>query len=226
MFYCLSSAEHIKVATIQQNQNQSSLLFREPALLASLCDSHHDLRRDSLSVLQSGITQKPRKPRSALSKGSFCSCKGQTRTSESHVSSGYLSAFWSRKTQHLPYCPLYARAERTDTLGAKYTYCSKAIGNSISVATSITRGAGGFAISPWLQFRAVVSENSPAFALLSHQSAYKTPGNDAEKFADVILEQMYQLFQDGKASPTDVLTDGRTLLHVRPLFDQGHWIVD
>jgi hypothetical protein len=214
VFYCLSSAEHVKVATIQQHQTQPSLLVREPALLASLCVSHHDLGRDTLSVLQSGISQKPRKSRSALSKGFFCSCKGRTRTSESHVYSGYLSAFWSRKTQHLPCCPLYACAERTDTFGAKYTYCSKALGNSIAVAISITRGAGGFAISPWLQFRAVVSEDSPAFSLLSQESACRTPWKDIEKCADMILKQMYQLFQDGKASPTDVLSDGRTLLHV------------
>ena len=216
MFYPLSCTEHVKVSTIQQHQNQSSLLFREPALLATLCDSHHDLQRDTLSVLQSSIRQKTRNPGSALSQSYFCSCNGRTRTSESHVSSGYLSAFWSRKTQHLPYCPLYARAGQIDTLGAKYTYCSKALGNSIAVAISITRGAGGFAISPWLQFRAVVSRDSPAFALLSVKSAYETPLKDCERCADLILKQMYQLFQDGKASPTDVLSDGRTLLHVSP----------
>jgi hypothetical protein len=216
MFYHLSCTEHVEVATIQQHQNQSSLLFREPALLASLCSNHHDLQRDAQSVLQSGIRQNTRKSSSALSKGFFCSCKGRTRTSESHVSSGYLSAFWSRKTQHLPYCPLYSRAERIDTLGAKYTYCSKALGNSIAIAISITRGAGGFAISPWLQFRAVVSEDSPAFALLDPESAFRPLGKDIETCADLILKQMYKLFQEGKASPTDVLTDGRTLLHVSP----------
>jgi hypothetical protein len=225
MFYHLSFTDHVKVATIQQHQNQSSLLFREPALLATLCDSHHDLQRDTLDVLQFDVRQKLRKPMSALSKGSFCSCKGRTRTSESYISTRCLSAFWSRKTQHLPYCPLYARAERIDTLGTKYTYCSKTLGNSIAVAISITRGAGGFAISPWLQFRAVVSEDSPAFALLSWESAYRAPEEDIERYVDVILNQMYQLFQEGKALPTDILTNGRTLLHVRPLFDQEHWIV-
>jgi hypothetical protein len=214
MFYHLSCTEHVKVSTIQQHQNQSSLLFREPALLATLCDSHHDLQRDTLNVLQSDMHQKIRKPMSALSKGSFCSCKGRTRTAESYISTRSLSAFWSRKTQHLPYCPLYARAERIDTLGAKYTYCSKTLGNSIAVAISITRGAGGFAISPWLQFRAVVSKDSPAFALLSHESAFRTPGKDVEKCADVILNQMYRLFEEGKALPTDVLSNGETLLHV------------
>jgi hypothetical protein len=214
MFHYLSSAEHVKVATIQQHQNQPSLLFREPALLASLCDSHHDLRRDTLSVLQPGILHKTPKPRSALSKGSFCFCKARTRTSESHVSSGYLSAFWSQKTQHLPCCPLYARAERTDTLGAKYTYCSKALGNSISVAISITRGAGGFAISPWLEFRAVVSEDSPAFDLFSYNTLLRKTKIDITGGAECILRQLHQLFQEGRASPRDILPDGSTLLHV------------
>jgi hypothetical protein len=192
------------------------MLCREPALLASLCDTHQELQRDTITILQSSCCQRIRKPRSALSRSYFCSCNGRTRTSESHVSSGYLSTFWSRKTQHLPSCPLYARAERVDTLGAKYTYCSKALGNSITVAISITRGAGRFAISPSLQFRAVVSRDSPAFALLSHESAYRTSGKDVEKCADLILKQMYQLFQEGKALPTDILSDGRTLLHVSP----------
>lgn len=62
----------------------------------------------------------------------------------------------------------------------------------------------------------MISEDSPAFALLSFGSAFRTPGKDVEACADLILKQMYKLFQEGKASPTDVLSDGKTLLHVSP----------
>jgi hypothetical protein len=79
---------------------------------------------------------------------------------------------------------------------------------------SVTRGAGGFAISPWLQFRAVVSRDSPAFALLDYWSPKIIAENDIIKCAEQILKQLYQLFQEGKASPTDILPHGTTLLHV------------
>jgi hypothetical protein len=99
-------------------------------------------------------------------------------------------------------------------VGAKYIYCSKVLGHSIAVELSLTRGAGGFAISPWLQLRAVVAKDSPAFALLSYESELRKAKNDISGRVKCILKQLHQLFQEGKASPTDVLPDGSTLLHV------------
>jgi hypothetical protein len=82
---------------------------------------------------------------------------------------------------------------------------------------SVTRGTGGFSISPHLQFHAVVSDNSPAFRLFSSCLAEEILTTDISNYAEMTLKELHHLFREGKASPTDVLANGETLLHVGPL---------
>ncbi len=162
-----------------------------------------------------------KKPARRLRNNVICSCRCQPQTSRSQFRSyGYnLSGFWDRTTQHLPDCPQYRYSQRTDTLGAKYTYCTKALGYSVAVFMSLRTGAGGFSINPQLTFRAVVPWSSPAFQLFESQE-FRRKSETRIRFscsldhANWILEQLYALFQAGTASPTDVLSDGSTFLHV------------
>jgi hypothetical protein len=77
----------------------------------------------------------------------------------------------------------------------------------------VTKGAGGFAINPSLQFRPVVARHSPAFELLRNvlsEWAYT-------KRSSVIQDThraLFALFEARLASPTDTLEDGETFLHV------------
>jgi hypothetical protein len=127
------------------------------------------------------------------------------------------SSFWTRSTHHLPNCPWRSSSEIVDTLGAKYVFCARTLGYSLAVTMSVTRGTGGFPISPHLQFRAVVSVKSPAFSLFSSCLAEEILTTDIPDHIEMMLKELHNLFRDGKAAPTDVLANGETLLHVGSL---------
>lgn len=161
---------------------------------------------------------------------SICDCHHYPQKSERHLYLYGLSSFWSRSVQHLPSCPLSRYAQqRVDTIGVKYTYCTKILGYSIAATFSATRGPGGLAISPQLTLRAVVPDDSPAFSLLRSMEYYCR--GDNEQFptlidrAEWVLHQLTLLFNDGKASPMDVTQDGRTLLHVSKVLSPQNMVI-
>lgn len=181
-----------------------------------MCDKQENLRNDSIKFLR--VKDKRNYSQNISNKG-FCSCPRHPQTSESR---GYLckpnpSIFWTRTTNHLPNCPRYRYAQRKDTIGANYTYCTTILSYSITVAMSLTRGAGGLAIAPKLMLRAAVSRASPAFELLDwglSRMNHKLEFQCSMDHANWILKELYTLFKNGNASPTDVLSDGTSLLHV------------
>jgi hypothetical protein len=75
----------------------------------------------------------------------------------------------------------------------------------------MTNGAGGFSISPKLHFRAVVPKDSPAFKLLDKYSHFMVEQGEIRR----THQALFELFHAGRASPTDTLENGDTLLHVR-----------
>ncbi|KAL2004530.1 hypothetical protein VTN00DRAFT_3415 [Thermoascus crustaceus] len=78
---------------------------------------------------------------------------------------------------------------------------------------SMTTGAVGLSIGPQLNFRAVVSSDSPAFKLFSRKPVFGFEPYPSDKI-DFIGQQLYQLFCRVKAAPSDVTPDGETILHV------------
>ncbi|OJJ04023.1 hypothetical protein ASPVEDRAFT_73591 [Aspergillus versicolor CBS 583.65] len=110
-------------------------------------------------------------------------------------------------------CLLHAPGKRTINLLMKRTLCNRLLRFSVLASLQITIGAGGFAISPKLEFRPVVPEDSPIFILLrSVRLRFKEDSNrslirDANR-------RLFELFREGKASPSDTLADGSTILHI------------
>ena len=84
----------------------------------------------------------------------------------------------------------------------------------LQLAIRITRGAGGFSISPLLTLRGFVRNDSPIFALYDSPDLFR-PECNLEEYMDYASARMLQLFADGAGSPYDVNEDGETILHVR-----------
>jgi hypothetical protein len=163
-----------------------------------------------------------RRGSSRQGKSLACSCPRRSQTTGTCFHFYGLLSYWTCTAHHVPQCPQFRYAQQVDTLGARYTYCVRTLGFSIAAIFSIKRGAGGLSISPNLTLRAVVSEASPAFQLLD---SVNWLSNGDEMFSNPsdhvnwILQQLNTLFQDGKASPTDVTSDAKTLLAVcKPSF--------
>lgn len=116
-------------------------------------------------------------------------------------------------------CPLHAFLQRAERLEAGFTFCNRYLGFSLQVALSLTKGAGGFSISPRLEFRAIVPFDSPAFSFI-HEIGVRAHSRDCHP-QDVLdsLESaprhLLELFSDGKAAPSQINPAGHTLLHVR-----------
>ena len=96
--------------------------------------------------------------------------------------------------------------------------CSNFLARAVEASFSLTRGAGGTALSPNLQLRCLVAYDSRAFALIREDFPGDVPGDmtldDMKIVASQRVQILRQMFQDGKASPYDVDIDGNTLLHV------------
>lgn len=93
---------------------------------------------------------------------------------------------------------------------------------SMLTALTITTGAGGFAISPSLKFRAVVRQ-SPIFDVINI-ATQRVRKDDFETIISDLRKELLHIFQEGTASPTDTDVRGDTVLHVRDLTsskDQG-----
>ena len=93
-------------------------------------------------------------------------------------------------------------------------YCSKSLARAVEASLSLTRGAGGIALSPNLQLRCLVPDDCPAFVLIRERFPDDMSFDDIKTVASQRVQILRQMFQDGKASPYDVDIHGNTLLHV------------
>lgn len=84
----------------------------------------------------------------------------------------------------------------------------------------MTRGAGGFAISPTLSFCPVMPYNAENFALFEVKALVLNRGfseiteDEWQAFFDTRVQRLQRLYSERKASPYDVDQDGNTVLHV------------
>ena len=154
---------------------------------------------------------------------SYCSCATLTRRRTARCSVGRVDFFKTsvESSNHSITCPLYIRTEATKIVGFKMGYYGRLLANTVRATISITTGAGGYSINPSLKFHAIVPRRSPAFRLLDCKTLkerFLTPSAPQSKevsdYFENTLQQIYELFQDGRASPTDTNESGQNLLHV------------
>ncbi|KAL4738832.1 hypothetical protein BDV11DRAFT_215708 [Aspergillus similis] len=119
-------------------------------------------------------------------------------------------------------CLLHAPGARTINLLMRRTICNRLLRFSVSASLQITVGTGGFAISPKLAFRPVVPEDSPAFTLLLDVEASFRSGVNRSAIRDT-SRRLFELFREGKSSPSDTLADGRTILHIVTSWQYYTW---
>ncbi|KAL3470051.1 hypothetical protein BJX99DRAFT_240167 [Aspergillus californicus] len=130
---------------------------------------------------------------------------------------------------HRPWCPLQNQSRDLVSLNFRHNFCNRFLGFSITTSLTMTKGAGGFSISPNLQFRAVVPEDSPAFSLL--QSVFRSYIFDISPMIGKseirrTHQELFELFHTGLASPTDTLENGDTILHAVTTWQRCNYLWD
>ena len=150
-----------------------------------------------------------------------CTCPtstGSQQFSKSHASNSRATSWdfsiHSANLHHDRHCLHYAWDETSWSMRLRLAYCSKLLARAVEASLSLTRGAGGIALSPTLQLRCLVPFDSPAFTLVRDPFPRGMTFDDKEIVANQRLQILRQMFQDGKASPYDVDVNGNTLLHV------------
>lgn len=104
------------------------------------------------------------------------------------------------------------------SLHARQTFCNRILRFSASVSLEITTGAGGLAISPKLEFHAIVQRDSPAFQLLWDALEDLGLQPDASITIQKTHRKLFELFDERRALPSDTTADGHTILHVGACF--------
>ncbi|CRG85434.1 hypothetical protein PISL3812_02496 [Talaromyces islandicus] len=100
---------------------------------------------------------------------------------------------------------------RSNAVTKKYRYHSRLLGLTVAASFSLTRGAGGFSIAPYLSILIPVSRNSPAFRTMFLYPLMAKSLSPAD-FVDNTIGLLKYLFEEQQASPADTTPDGESLV--------------
>lgn len=188
--------------------------------MQSVCEETR--RSENLSVSDNARGKVPRQFRDDRGKElQRCSCKLKAKSSRFGLVSkcNWKLVFETESTSHHSTCPLFTISAITTTAKFRIASCGTFLAGAVEASISITRGAGGFSISPVLRGARVVPYDSPAFALVSTHPFGRRRSlrskRELEESMDANIHEIELLFQAGKASPYDVDLQGNTLFHVR-----------
>ena len=134
-----------------------------------------------------------------------------------------LLARWSAATfssllTHHRDCMLSRESQETKEFGFRISFSGPLLQGAIQAAMSMTRGSGGFSLSPVLTFNYVVRSGTGPFKLFENPFQYRwKSAADICAALDFRRKELIRLYQEGNASPGDVDEDGNTIMHVRNL---------
>lgn len=145
----------------------------------------------------------------------LCSCRKRTRRYQTSYTVGWLRLLSSSENivDHSKSCPYWNPKVETQFTELAAENIRSVFGKTMKLAMKVTRGAGGFSISPTLTLQGFVRNDSPIFELFTGSAIREHEGSFGE-YLDYASTRMLQLFSDGCGSPYDVDWAGRTVLHV------------
>ncbi|KAL2838808.1 hypothetical protein BJY01DRAFT_237329 [Aspergillus pseudoustus] len=177
----------------------------DPSMLRSFCNRQ--------ALINTGWKRQSRRLRGDVTDtiSRYCTCSRRPFNSSS----------FSFFALHESDCPLYEAGQHTFGVAAKYNFCNRLLGLSVSVMMTMTRGAGAFSINPTIRFQGIVDDNSPAFTLVNE--AIGIGWINASETLTTTRDDLLALFRE-KAAPTDRLADGSTILHhIAEMLFGSHW---
>lgn len=147
---------------------------------------------------------------------SICACTARLRLLRSEHRFGPLIVLRESKTKlrHSHECVYFIHAGSDESVGFKFRLgpCSRCW--NVHAALNYNRALGTYSISTTLHFKATVPNDHPAFEKM-HHLFFVRETRSPEIPIEETLQSILKMFQDGRASPTDISSDGNTLLHVR-----------
>ncbi|RYP62588.1 hypothetical protein DL771_009667 [Monosporascus sp. 5C6A] len=201
-------------------------LLAKPSNLRALCDEV----TAPLEEAQTGLKRPSRHLGAPLLRGSVtgsgtnCICRRRQRYHQQRLRLGALELYDETTVaeEHLPDCQIsqVLPRHRHRSLGVKYTGAARLLNRAVNMAFSMTFGAGGFSIAPVFTYYATVDgQTAPAFQLLNIMRDAIHHFRDSglthwNTLGETALKKILKLFRERKASPTDVDSMNRSLLHL------------
>jgi hypothetical protein len=106
------------------------------------------------------------------------------------------------------------QAQKVMSLIYRHTVCNRFLRYTVTASLTVTKSAGVCSITPNLQFRATVPNTSPAFSLIRATGRRLGRGENHHSLIRDTRIALFELFYTGKASLSDTLEDGSTIMHV------------
>lgn len=160
---------------------------------------------------------------------SACSCRTRRSFSRRTNTKGNWSIFWENEIlgTHREDCEfaMVNCPQETRRLGLRFLGLRRLINTAIGISFTLTTGAGGSGISPLFDYYPSVDENTaPAFRLLNlsencvNQHMWRIASRQrAERDLELVvlcLKEIPKLYFTKKASPRDIDSNGRSIMHL------------
>jgi len=180
-------------------------LVRSPSLLKDTCDV---IQRFNPDFMDSSSN-------TTLSSfgGPLYTCRARVRSRNQKGLTQSITVFHSTEVTHRRDCSWIKTAKRTTTLRLSLPFFTYWLNKIVQFTMTISKGAGALSISPGLTFYTLVPHGSPAFKIVDDLLYFDTCELTNADFKGTI-RQLGELFQTGRASPSDVNPHGFSLLAV------------
>ena len=187
-------------------------MIKKPSLLQSVIQEERQT--------QSKHTQAPTRSSQRCTCRAFFKYKPYSpsrsyRSGDNSTPSLWNATTFSSRLVHRQDCLLFNNAQETKKLGLRVSFSGTLLQGAIEAALSMTRGYGGFSISPVLSFNIVVPSDTGPFKILGFCFNNGTfSAADMRATFEFKIRELVQLYQDRKASPGDIDENGNTIMHV------------
>ena len=130
------------------------------------------------------------------------------------------TAITTSQLVHRQGCPLFTKVEEAKQFGFRLSYSGPLLAGTIQASFTMTRGHGGFSISPTLAFNPIVSSDALAFKAIDISFLNITSSTEMQEMFAFRKQALSCLYLEGKASPRDIDEEGNTVLHVSFLMQE------
>lgn len=164
--------------------------------------------------------------RSAASSSFKCYCPRRQVRLHSRRRFGVIEFYYEALTSdyHVPGCYFAGLGEkRTRTIGMTFNGLRRLLQRAVGVSFNINSGAGGFGMSPAVNYYAMVDrKHAPAFRIIQMLDTYcwslfkyKNRSEfcgESQILIEHVIVLIRKLYLDRRASPTDIDVDGQSLM--------------
>ena len=187
-------------------------MIQKPSLL--------QLAADEERQLQSQRTNSQRRPFQQ------CTCRALFKYKPYSQSRSYKNEKWSMLAgwsansfsstlTHHRDCMLSRESRKTKQFGFRMSFSGPLLRGALQAAMSMTRGSGGFSLSPALTFSYIVRSDTGPFKFFDKTLPIRqVSAADACAKFDFQRQELVRLYQQGNSSPSDVDEYGNNVLHV------------